>query len=187
VLLTVYGLLNFTDVHFNLSDFRVFIAISIILPTLFIAINALQHISNPTQHPLMKTLAQKGNLADVIHNINTELSLPHSQLGHNIHFTKSWLIKTTFLKTDIIHWEDIMWVYPLVQSIKVSGAFGSTDYNYVTIIDRYGKTRSIHIKKTEINFIINDIVQHAPWIFVGYNEETKPINEKKQKQTDMIR
>ncbi|MGH6815853.1 MAG: DUF6709 family protein [Hyphomicrobiaceae bacterium] len=108
--------------------------------------------------------------------IDQELARGDSKTAmRSVLLTPSWLVHKRFFKLDLIHLNEVVWVYPVVSTRYLYWVIPISWKNYLQVGVRHGPPIAIQGRKKPIPEVLMAIAQRVPWIFAGYSEELNQV------------
>lgn len=147
------------------------IAALVLLVCLWYLLTGLLRFANPDSHPIMKKLERLGPIETVTSRIDTELAMPHTQIG-KLHLTSNWLVYATSSNLMAVPLQDIIWMYKHVYTQRTYGIVTSRICTAM-VQDRYGETlKCVAGRKEEAaDEMLAGIYTRAPWALIGYSND----------------
>ena len=137
------------------------------LASLWGVISFIQRSGDPAKHPILKKLARFGNVEDVIHAIDKDLTAGEDKIS-KLRLTKSYLVHSGGNKFDAMPYRAVAWAYKMV----VSGKYGIKTYQ-AHIYDVTGYQMVIVAKENEVNAMLEAVLSRAPQAIGGFSEDIK--------------
>lgn len=167
---------RFLPVMLNSADFRLsgFLALGVTalfaLGGLYLLARTIQRFSDPSQHPIMRSLARFGDAEQTADQIEGEMNQDHPTIGKQTHLTRSWLVHRTGVSLQVTRLSDVTWMYKHVTQHRTN--FVPTGKTFQAMIwDRSGTCIGIQGKEKEVLAIMEAIAQRTPWTIIGYKPE----------------
>ena len=131
--------------------------------------------SNPRRHPVYPALAKYGDVDTLTNSIDREISDRYninSLKSNTFYLTQSWLIFSNKYDLQIMHLDQLMWVYKKGNKRRMK--FIPTGKSHeISLHDRLGQEQTIKSSKKQVNEIIIEIAGYAPWAIVGFDPEVE--------------
>jgi hypothetical protein len=159
------------------GDFRIGGIIGLIVGTIVLGfclwgiVVVIRYSIDPEAHPILKALSRFGPLDFVTHQIETELSVPHTTLGQ-LHLTNNWLVFATKSSLSATRYADVAWLYKHITTQRYYGIPVSKTYTAM-LYDRHGVQISMIAGRKEkaVEDMLRAIYERAPWAVAGYTKE----------------
>lgn len=136
--------------------------------------------ADPTKHPILKKLSRFGNVDDIVHSIDKDLTMGEDSVG-KLRLTKNYLVHTAGSNFDAMPYSAVAWVYKMVKR----GRYGKT-YE-VHIYDVTGYQMVIVAKEAEVNVMLNAVAARAPHAIAGFSEDIKRMwNKERQSFIEQV-
>jgi hypothetical protein len=147
------------------------IATAALIGGLWAVLIALRRINDPNTHPILKALTRFGPLDFVVNRVESELAVPHDQIG-GLHLANSWLVFDGKTNLQATRYEDIAWVYQHVLTQRSYGIVVNKVYT-IMVYDCHGVRLNITAgrKEQEANRMLQAIYERASWAVAGYSKE----------------
>lgn len=100
-------------------------------------------------------------------------SFNNDRIGKHIIISKNWLVINGLFKTNVVHLEDMAWIYQY--EVKRRGI----TIRYLTIKTVDTNLKKFQMSENNVSACINSLHQYAPWAIYGYSKENKNYFEKK--------
>lgn len=143
------------------------ILVIVALLSLLGVIAFLRRSSNPANHPILRKLARFGDVEDVIHAIDKDLTLAEDKVG-KLYLTKNYLIHSGRNNFDAMPYHSVAWVYKMV----IKGKYGTKTYQ-AHICDITGHEMKIAAKENDVNIMLQAVQSRAPHAIAGFSEDIK--------------
>ncbi len=150
------------------------ITLPILLIVLWNLIKFVQRNNCHEEHPVYKRLGKYGVASDIASRINDEI-IAQSLITGSIKTTPSWLLIERFFTLDIENLADIIWVYKKITTHKAYGVITTGQTFELCIMTRDGKAIYTTGKEIQIDEIIRNICNKAPWVIAGFSAEIKNL------------
>ncbi|MEO8607275.1 MAG: DUF6709 family protein [Chloroflexota bacterium] len=166
---------SFLPLMLNTGDFRVTGLVSlgavILLVLIFVwgILYTRRQMRNPSEHPIMRTLARFGDAQKIANQLDTELDDHFDAVG-KIRLTKHWLVYGSLGALSVTRFQDIIWIYKAVVHHSTNGA-ATGDNVSMKVWDRHGTCITITDNDNQINDILKAVGGRAPWAFSGYSPD----------------
>jgi hypothetical protein len=133
-------------------------------------IKFLQRMADPTAHPVYRALATYGPAEAVAASVDAEVAGPGAtRIGSTV-LTPHWLLRRGTYLINAVRLDDLVWVYRKVTQHRTY--FVNTGKTYAAVLfTKQGKTIEITAKDAQATDIATNVMQRAPWAFVGYTPE----------------
>lgn len=130
-----------------------------------------QRSANPTNHPVLRSLARFGPVDYVVSRIDAEMSGVHPTIG-KLHLAPTWLVYAESANILATRYEDIVWVYKHVTTHRSYGVAVSKTYTAM-VCDRFGVKLNLVAgnKEAAVDEMLSALVSRAPWAQIGYAPE----------------
>ena len=155
------------------------IAIPILLIVIWNLIKFFQRNNSPEDHPVYKKLGNYGVASDIASRINDEI-LAQPLITGAVKVTPAWLLIERFFTIEIENLSDIMWIYKKITTHKAYGVITTGKTFEVCIMTRNGRAIYTTGKEIQLNEIINNICNKAPWVIAGFSSEIKNLWDKER-------
>lgn len=111
-------------------------------------------------------------VGQVVAAIDNELATddPRTPMS-NILLTHSWLVHLQPFKLDLMHLDELAWVYASITRRYMYYFIPAGTTHYVRLGDRSGRLRQIQGKKNTVPDTVVAIAQRVPWVFAGHSDE----------------
>ena len=133
---------------------------------------ALTRRSNPSAHPILRSLEQYGSPLTIVAAIDREMKGEVSRPTNSVFISSSWLLNLRFFTLNARPLAELVWAYKKVTKHSVN--FIPTGKTYIIVVlDRRGKSLEISANRSEqkANRILETLASQAPWILAGYTED----------------
>jgi hypothetical protein len=130
-----------------------------------------QRRQDPTQHPVMRTLALFGPAGQVAAEIDADVrfNVPSPSLNQPA-VTPTWLLHPSHYGLQVVAVGEIVWAYTHVTQHRVN--FVPTGKTYrVMIADRRGRLLSLGSKKGDSSELLGYLSRVTPWSIFGYHAD----------------
>ncbi|MEO1289192.1 MAG: DUF6709 family protein, partial [Chloroflexota bacterium] len=135
------------------------------LIALWALFSSIQRGGDPAKHPIMKKLARLGNVDDVVHSVEKDISLGTEDIG-KLRLTRSFIVYET--NYDVIPYDKLAWVYKFIRK----GKYGIKTYE-AHLYDVTGHQMTIVGKQEQVDQMLHAVLSRAPWAIAGYNDNIK--------------
>ncbi len=133
-------------------------------------IKFLQRSTNPTAHPLYRTLAAYGPAESVVASVDAEATGPSAmRLGSTL-ITPHWLLHHSAFVVKAVRLDDLVWVYTKITQHRVYGIKTNKTYS-IMMLTNQGRSIEIRAKNKQVTDIDSNVIQRAPWVLAGYTPE----------------
>ncbi len=133
---------------------------------------AIKCLVNTKHHESYKLLKKYEHLPNLYENINEELVQKVNPFS-NMLLTKNWLFKNSMSTIEPIYIIDIAWVYEKKVTTTLNTIITVGKEFYIVIHTAKGQEVGIPVKKMEVPFFLNLILDINRNTRVGYTEENK--------------
>jgi hypothetical protein len=148
---------------------------------------ALQRMNNLEFSPIARSLQRFGqmtpsNIAMIIEQDLKTAGEPDTNSA--LKMGSSWLVHPTFFGMDVLHRNEILWVYEKVTSHSVN--FVPTGKTYALVIgDDRGRRFEVAVAargkgkaKEQLDGLLRVVINRFPWVVAGYSDQRKIEYEK---------
>jgi hypothetical protein len=168
---------SFLSFKLQTGDFRTSGIIGLIVGAIVLGfclwgiVAVIRYSIDPEAHPILKALARFGPLDFVTHQIETELSAPHTTLGQ-LHLTGNWLVFAAKSSLSATRYADVVWFYKHITTQRYYGIPISKTYTAM-LYDRYGAQISMIAGRKEkaADEMLHAIYERAPWAVAGFTKD----------------
>jgi hypothetical protein len=180
------------------------IGIPLALLALYNILKAVRRMNDMEASPVARSLRRFNQPpANVAMAIDQDLrSSPEASSASTLMLGSSWLLRPTLYGMDVLHRDEIMWVYEKVTSHSVN--FVPTGKTYSLVIgDERGRRIEIQAAgrgttngKEKLDALLRVVINRFPWVVAGYSDQRKKEYEKnraafvtfvRQRQTQYLR
>ena len=133
---------------------------------------ALTRRSNPSAHPILRSLEQYGSPLEIAAAIDREMNGEVARPTKSVFFSSSWLLNPRFFTLNAKPLAELVWAYKKVTKHSVN--LIPTGKTYIIVVfDRRGKSLEMSANRSEqkAHRILETLTSRAPWILAGYTED----------------
>ncbi|MGD0036322.1 MAG: DUF6709 family protein [Bacteroidota bacterium] len=135
--------------------------------------NSIYWLIQPSSHPAYKSLERYGIPFEVAGQIENEYRNKNSLVRFpGSIMTENWFFVINIFDFDLIHLDDMLWIYKEVTKHSVNAIPSGTTYR-LAIVTRSSKKIVIDSSKNNVNNILQALCERLPWIQAGYSDELK--------------
>ena len=162
------------------------LGIPLALLALYNIVKAVRRMNDMETSPVARSLRRFSQPpANVAMLIDQDLkSSPEAVPGSALMLGASWMLHPTFFGIDVLHRDEIMWVYEKVTTHRVN--FVPTGKTYALVIgDERGRRievpaggRGKRNGKEKLDVLLREVINRFPWVIAGYSDQRKNEYEK---------
>lgn len=127
----------------------------------------------PRRHPIAQKIGDPRDFAQIVQEIETELSHPQTQKLGSAYVTPNWVFQKQLLTLEVMRMQDVVWFYPGVLNVYRYGML-SRSHHSVTVADRWGRSAKISLRNQhQVAAALEWLAVCAPWAMAGYGKDIK--------------
>jgi hypothetical protein len=122
-----------------------------------------------SRHPVMKQLENLGTPQFITSRIDMEMGGDHLKIGP-LHISQNWLVQSQMSAMRVSRMEDLVWGYKLVTQHRTNGVPTGKTYQAM-IFNRNGTQFTLPGKEKDVDRLLSEVYQRAPWMITGFSQE----------------
>lgn len=161
------------DPVFSLPSFMTAVVLVTPVILLFYLFRTLARLRNFRRSPAVASLVRLGAPIDqLVAQIDAELAKGNPVTPmRRVLLTQSWLVHKQVFKLALLHLNEILWVYAVVNRRYIYWFIPVSTSTYVRIGTRDGRLLNLKGRKKHIPAVITAIVQRVPWVIAGHSAD----------------
>lgn len=133
-------------------------------------IRAVRRLTKPERHPISQALARFGEPTEVAARIDADSQKLVGRRSGSVTLTPSWFLHSTWFGLEVLHVNELVWIYKKVTKHSVN--FIPTGSTYATVICTcFGGSVEVPGSQRKTENLLQDLAERAPWVFAGFDQE----------------